>query len=73
MSFFVLAEWRLRQAGIGSFVSAEEAEEYRQRMPQPKGWHVLQVDAPKLSVDMLMRRADLAGLYGPGAESSSDH
>jgi hypothetical protein len=43
---FVLVEWRLRHAAIGTFSSAEQAEAYKATLVQPKGWHVVAVEEP---------------------------
>ncbi|MFN8630247.1 MAG: hypothetical protein U0838_07975 [Chloroflexota bacterium] len=74
MTFFVLAEWRLRQPAIGSFVSVEEAEEYRRSLAGGgKGWHVLPVAQPSLPVHMLQARLERSGFYsgtGPFEEEA---
>ena len=59
-SFWVLAEYRLRTNAIGSFVSAEEAEEYKAALPGGgKGWHVVGVEEPALPAWNLTGQDDL--------------
>lgn len=56
-AFYVLVRYRLTDA-TGPFRSAEEAEEFRLSLVQPKGWHVVGVASPRLPVSMLQARLE---------------
>jgi hypothetical protein len=73
-SFYVLAEYRLRTNAIGSFVSREEADEYKATLPGGgKGWHVVPVEQPSLSVAQLQARMERAGMFDLDADNCADH
>lgn len=65
-SFYVLVPYRLRDPGFGSFVSQEEAEEYRAGMPDGRGWHIVHIGQPEFTPAQLTRRLVASGFYGTG-------
>lgn len=72
-SFYVLAEYRLRANAIGSFVTREEADEYRATLPQGgKGWHVVPVEQPALTVTQLGARLVRSGFFSGSGPFEDD-
>ena len=73
--FYVLVEYRLRSPAIGAFAWADEAEQFRRSMPKGgKGWHVMPVEQPGLSVEQLQARLVRSGFYsgsGPFEDESA--